>query len=132
MNRMASHGNNSDAMCSQKRRIPTDQPASVFAVDVNVYFANRYGVYAVNGVTVQKLSTDIDHMVEKWGIAQKMELTRDPSRRQISLKSAMVTATVTCSEGSMVLDAKLSLLAMPFRSKLDEQIDRWISKNFPA
>lgn len=80
----------------------------------------------------EKISQDIDRMVERWGVSGKMELSRDPDRRQLFLKSSMVSATLTCSEGSMVLDAKLSLLAVPFRSKIDEQIDRWISKNFPA
>ncbi len=79
-----------------------------------------------------KISVDIEKLVEKWGMTQKMELSQDPGRRQVHLKSSMVSATLTCSDGCMVLDAKLSLLAVPFRSKIDEQIDRWISKNFPA
>lgn len=80
----------------------------------------------------EKISRDIDQMVEKWGVAGKMELSRDPGKRQLHLKSSMVTATLTCGEENMVLDGKLSLLAAPFRSKIDEQIDRWISKNFPV
>ncbi|NDD91033.1 hypothetical protein EBZ37_02985 [bacterium] len=79
-----------------------------------------------------KISTDLDRMVEKWGVSQKMELSRDPSKRQLHVKSSMVTATLTCTDGCLVLDAKLSLLATPFRSKIDEQIERWVSKNFPA
>ena len=80
----------------------------------------------------EKISRDIDQMSQKWGVAQKMELSRDPEKRQIYLKSSMVSATLTCTEGCLVLEAKLSLLAAPFRSKIDEQIDRWVSKNFPA
>ncbi len=80
----------------------------------------------------EKLSKDIDQMVEKWGLAGKMELSRDPGKRQLHLKHSMVSATLSCAEECMVLDAKLSLLATPFRSKIDEQIDRWISRNFPA
>jgi hypothetical protein len=80
----------------------------------------------------EKISKDIDQMVEKWGLAGKMELSRDPGKRQLHLKHSMVSATLSCSEESMVLHAQLSLLATPFRSKIDEQIDRWISKNFPA
>jgi hypothetical protein len=79
-----------------------------------------------------KISQDIDVMVEKWGVAQKMELTRDPAKKELHLKSAMVSATLICSNGAMTLNANLSLFAMPFRSKIDEQIDRWISKNFPV
>lgn len=90
----------------------------------------------VPGLTAQdlfeKISKDIGPMIEKWGVSQGIELTRDPANRQVYLKSSLVSATLTCTEGCMVLDAKLSLLAMPFRSKIDEQIDRWVSKNFPA
>ncbi|MBU6376167.1 MAG: polyhydroxyalkanoic acid system family protein [Bdellovibrionales bacterium] len=80
----------------------------------------------------EKISADLDRMVEKWGVSQKMELSRDAAARKLHVKSSMVTAILTCSEGCLILDAKLSLLALPFRSKIDEQIERWVSKNFPA
>ena len=80
----------------------------------------------------EKISQDIDQMVEKWGMAGRMELSRDPAKRQLHLKHSMVSATLSCAEERMVLDANLSLLATPFRSKIDEQIDRWIARNFPA
>jgi len=80
----------------------------------------------------ETVSKNIDEMVESWGVSGKMELSRDPGGRRLFLKSSLVSATLTCSEEQMVLDAKLSLLAAPFRSKIDEQIDRWVAKNFPA
>jgi hypothetical protein len=40
--------------------IGTDQPSSVFVVDRNVYFANQYGAHILQGVTVERLSKDID------------------------------------------------------------------------
>lgn len=79
-----------------------------------------------------RVSKQIDELVEKWGLADKMELRRDPEKKQVNLKHSMVSATLSCTEGQMSLDAKLSLMAMPFRSKLDEQIETWIKKNFPA
>lgn len=88
---------------------------------------------AIPGKTAQelydKVSQDIDRFVDKAGIG-KMEIDRDPSRRQVSLKSSMATAVLICEEGVMRLDAKLSLLAAPFRSKIDEGIDRWLAKTF--
>ncbi|MEN9723784.1 MAG: hypothetical protein RJB38_1770 [Pseudomonadota bacterium] len=80
----------------------------------------------------ERVSTDIDQLVERWGMTHRMDLIRDPSGRQVTLKSAMVTATLRCSEECLVLDAQLSLLAAPFRGKIDEQIDRWVKKNFPS
>lgn len=40
--------------------IGTDQPASVMPYDRLMMFANRYGVYALYGVSAERLSTDID------------------------------------------------------------------------
>lgn len=40
--------------------IGCDQPASVMAYDRLMMFANRYGVYALYGVSAERLSTDID------------------------------------------------------------------------
>ena len=45
-----------------------------------------------------------------------------PARRQVSIKSSMVTATLTCLDGLIDVDGKLSLLASPFRGKIDEGI----------
>ena len=40
--------------------IGTDQPAAVMPYDRLMMFANRYGVYALYGVSAERLSTDID------------------------------------------------------------------------
>jgi hypothetical protein len=40
--------------------IGSDQPASVMPYDRLMMFANRYGVYALYGVSAERLSTDID------------------------------------------------------------------------
>lgn len=40
--------------------IGTDQPGSVFAFNRALIFANRYGIWALSGVTAQKISVDID------------------------------------------------------------------------
>jgi hypothetical protein len=60
----------------------------------------------------------------------KFEISRDPDSKQVHVLSSMVTATLSCKEESVEVEAQLSLLATPFRSKLDEGITRWISKTF--
>lgn len=40
--------------------IGSDQPGSVFVIDRDVYFANRYGAHVIKGVTVSRISEDID------------------------------------------------------------------------
>ena len=76
-----------------------------------------------------KVSTEINRFLEKASVG-KFDLDRDPAAKKVHVKSSMFTATLTCEEGALDLDAKLSLLAAPFRSKIDEGINRWISKTF--
>ena len=76
-----------------------------------------------------KVSTDIERFLSKAPIG-KMDIERDAANKQVHVKSSMVTATLACGEGFLKLDAKLSLLAAPFRGKLDEGIDAWVKKTF--
>lgn len=76
-----------------------------------------------------KVSVDIDRFLEKAGIG-KVDVERKASSKQVLIKSSMVSATLSCTEGAIDLDAKLSLLATPFKSKIDEGISRWLAKTF--
>jgi hypothetical protein len=87
----------------------------------------------VPGKTSQQLydriSAEIDSFLSKTSIG-KYDLERDPENKEVRFKSSMASASLTCGEGKIDLTAKLSLFATPFRAKLDEGIDRWISKTF--
>lgn len=76
-----------------------------------------------------KVSGDIQRFMEKASIG-KVDIERDPAKKQIHVKSSMFSATLNCVEGAMELDGKLSLMAVPFKSKIDEGIDKWIAKTF--
>jgi hypothetical protein len=76
-----------------------------------------------------KISSEIERLMEKVSLG-KFDVERDPAEKAVHLKSSMISATLTCSDGSIDLDAKLSLMAMPFKSKIDEGIDRWVKKTF--
>ena len=78
-----------------------------------------------------KISEDIDKLMEKISLGN-FEVFREPSKKEVSLKSSMVTATLRCEEGAVSLDASLSLAASLFRSKIDGGIDRWLAKTFPT
>lgn len=81
----------------------------------------------------EKISKGIDWVENNdSGKFGKMEFARDPGTLSVSLTNTMVSASLTCSDGEIVLDAKLSMIAYAFRSKIDEGIDRWIKKTFPA
>lgn len=75
------------------------------------------------------VSKDIDHFLNKASIG-KFEVDRDSPKKQLRIKSSLFSATLTCMEAEMELQAQLSLLATPFKSKLDESITRWLSKKF--
>ncbi|MFN7685246.1 MAG: polyhydroxyalkanoic acid system family protein [Oligoflexia bacterium] len=76
-----------------------------------------------------KVSADISQMVAKWGLPHA-QLNHHPESRTVQLKAPMVEAVLSCRDGELSLEAKLGLLAMPFRSKIDEQVDRWVSRTF--
>ena len=88
---------------------------------------------SVPGKSAQELydrvSADLERMLEKVSMG-KFDVSRDAPNRSLSFKGSMLSATLTCAEGKIKLDAKLSLLASPFKSKIDEGIDRWLMKTF--
>jgi hypothetical protein len=76
-----------------------------------------------------RVSADIDGFMAKTKIG-KYEIARDAPAKKVSFKSSLASATLTCSEGAIQLDAELSLLAAPFRPKLDEGINKWLARAF--
>src|SRR5688572_12965366 len=87
----------------------------------------------VPGKTAQelydKVCSDIDRFLTKASIG-KFDINCNPSKREVAVKSSMFSATLHCEEGTIRLEGSLSLMAMPFRAKIDEGIDRWIAKTF--
>lgn len=79
----------------------------------------------------EKISVDLEQLTAKGGLPNA-RLSRDPANRRMELKSPMFDAVLVCLDGEIRLDAKLGLLALPFRSKLDEQIEKWVGRSFPS
>ena len=69
----------------------------------------------------EKVSSSVDRFVEKSNMPG-CEIQRDAAAHSVTLKHSMVTATVRCTDGTIEVDAKLSFLAAPFKSKIDEGI----------
>jgi hypothetical protein len=78
-----------------------------------------------------KVSGDIDRFMSKASIG-KFEIERNPAAKQVSVKSSMLTAQLVCEEGCIKLEAKLGLLATPFKSKIDDGINHWLKKSFQS
>ncbi|MBI2712821.1 MAG: polyhydroxyalkanoic acid system family protein [Bdellovibrio sp.] len=75
------------------------------------------------------VSQDIERFLSKASIG-KYEIERKPEDKKVVIKGSIFSATLICRDAQMQLDAQLSLLAMPFKSKLDEGITRWLNKTF--
>jgi len=77
------------------------------------------------------VAREIDRFLAKTPIG-KYEIERDEQRREVRFTSAVASATLSFQDGLLRLDGQLGLMAMPFKGKLDEGIDRWASKLFGA
>ncbi|HTL12899.1 MAG TPA: hypothetical protein VL588_10450 [Bdellovibrionota bacterium] len=89
----------------------------------------------INGRTAdeiyEKVQGGIENFLSKTPIG-KHEISKDPEKRVVSVKSGMFSGDLICSDGLVKVDASLSFMAMPFRSKLDEGLDKWVAKTFGA
>ncbi len=87
----------------------------------------------IPGRTSQELydvvSQDLDRFLTKASLG-KFQIERNPADKEFRIQSTLFSATLCCSDAQMELHAQLSLLAMPFKSKFDESITRWLSKTF--
>ena len=77
------------------------------------------------------VAKDIDRFLSKTPLGE-YELNRDPARREVSFKASMASMTLSFVDGEIQLNGSLGLMAMPFKGKLDEGIDRWLNKTFSA
>src|SRR5690606_22889479 len=88
---------------------------------------------AIPGKSAQELydviAKDIDRVMTKASIGE-FQIQRDAASKSIDIKSKMFSAKLLCQEGAVSLDGQLSFLAAPFKSKIDEGINRWLSKTF--
>ncbi|MEO5971628.1 MAG: polyhydroxyalkanoic acid system family protein [Bdellovibrionia bacterium] len=75
------------------------------------------------------VSGGIDRFIEKASIG-KFDIEKDAEKKEVRLKGSMFKGAITCSEADIVVSGQLSLLATPFKSKLDEGITRWLAKTF--
>jgi hypothetical protein len=77
----------------------------------------------------ERVSSDIEGFLSKTPIG-KYDINRDATGKKVAFKSSMASATLLCSDGTIQLDVDLSMFAAPFRSKLDEGINKWLAKAF--
>lgn len=77
----------------------------------------------------ERVSDDIEKFISKTPIG-KYDISRDPAGKRVAFKSSMASATLVCQDGTIQIDVDLSMFAAPFRSKLDEGLNKWLAKAF--
>jgi len=82
-------------------------------------------------VLFKLVSGGLEGFLKKMGISD-FEIKTNASKKQIELESKFFSATLIARKDELELDGSLSLLAMPFKSKIDEGIEKWIQKNLKA
>ncbi|MBS1960050.1 MAG: polyhydroxyalkanoic acid system family protein [Bdellovibrionales bacterium] len=75
------------------------------------------------------ISTGIDHFLSKTPLGQ-VQVDRNEGSKQVSFKSNMASGTLTAKDNALSVEVSLSLLATPFKGKIEEGVTRWLSKAF--
>jgi len=77
----------------------------------------------------EKVSKDIGKLLAKYPIGE-FKLEPVAGKKELLLKSGYFSAKISCLEGLIDIDGNLSLLATPFRGKIDSGIQGWVQKTF--
>jgi hypothetical protein len=104
--------------------IGTDQPASIFAFDRYVMFATRYGVYALLGITAQRISDDID------GTWQYIDFSQSVSGGQCIVRNILNASFLIKRKNDPVFGSN-TVIAMWFPN-IDGSDNRWWFANYGA
>lgn len=75
----------------------------------------------------EKISVEVEKFLTKSALGD-FEVRRFPEQCRIEAQSKWFSAVILCESQKIELEAHLSMLALAFRSKLDEGIERWLKK----
>ena len=91
-------------------------------------------LFKIPGASSQKIydlvSEQLESFLNKASLGS-VQVSRNPALKQVQFESKYASGTLICGESELSLQAKLSLMAMPFKSKIDDGIDQWLGKIFP-
>lgn len=77
----------------------------------------------------EAICKNVDAFLAKASLGE-YTLTKDDSKKSLSFKASMASGTLTAIDNAMKVDLQLSFLAVPFKSKIDEGIQKWLGKAF--
>lgn len=93
-------------------------------------FSKSFVVPGKSGqVIYQAIHENIDKFLSKTPIGE-YELKKDEAKKEIAFKASMASGTIRAEDDGVHVDISLSLLATPFKGKLEEGINKWLSKTF--
>ena len=76
------------------------------------------------------VSKEIDRFFDKSDVGEDYKVEPDAPSKSFKLHSKVVKATLYCKEGELDLQGELSFFLLPFKSKIDAGVDRWLKKIF--
>jgi hypothetical protein len=77
------------------------------------------------------VSSGIEHFLSKTPLGS-CDIKRDDAAKAVSFKASMASGTLTAKENELQVEISLSLLASPFKGKIDEGVTKWLNKTFGA
>ncbi len=83
----------------------------------------------VADVIYTAVSSDIERFLSKTPLSNVTVDRNEPSKT-VSFKSSMASGTLCAKDNELKVDVSLSLLATPFKGKIDEGITKWLNKAF--
>jgi hypothetical protein len=77
------------------------------------------------------VSSGIEFFLSKTPLGS-CDIKRDDATKAVSFKASMASGTLTAKDNELHVDISLSLLASPFKGKIEEGVTKWLSKTFGA
>ena len=93
--------------------------------------------FTLPGISADQSFTKITAEIERWKKAQEslmgnIALAQDSAKKEMSLESKFVNATLTCTDGAVTIAGDLSFFALPFKGKVEAGIEKWVHSSFPG
>lgn len=82
----------------------------------------------------QIVDAQLEHFLKKGlpDAAGEYKLERFPEKREMKLQSKWANGHLTVGDQAVQLSLELAWLAVPFKAKVEESLQRWFHKNFPV
>jgi len=77
----------------------------------------------------EEVAKQIDSFLSKTPLGE-YKVERLAQKQTVTFKASMASGSLIAKDGQLHVDLSLSLLATPFKSKIDEGIEKWLKRSF--